>query len=226
MTDHPRVVTRIISALLSAAGIAALGGSIFPASAAGPIALGFETHGAFFSTETHQPVAIDPQVFVQAPGAAAGVGPQNIPHAAGFTPARLAASPDTPLYAADGRPLSVSLGRWLGARGTGEVTAVADGRHAALVTVSFTELIPGGVYSLFVVMFRPAGNTFAPLDGVGLHNFVALSDGIARARVFTPFRLTHENAVLLVYHSDGRAHGMSRGSPGLTAHHQLIARLP
>ena len=194
--------------------------------AADLITLAFEPHGVFFSAETRQPVSIDPQVFVATPGAAAGIGPQNISHVAGFALASLVAAPDTPLYSAAGKPLGVTLGRWLGARGTGEVTAVADGRHAALVTVSFTELIPGGVYSLFVVTFRPAGNTFAPLDGVGLHNFVALSDGIASARVFTPFRLTHENAVLLVYHSDGRAHGMSRGSPGLTAHHQLIARLP
>jgi hypothetical protein len=194
--------------------------------AADTIPLLFEPHGAFFSAETRQPVSIDPQVFVGTPGAAAGVGPQNISHAAGVAPASLAAAPDTPLYTAAGRPLGVTLGRWLGARGTGDVTAVADGPHAALVTVSFTELIPGGTYSLFIVAFRSAGNTFAPLDGVGLHNFVALSDGIARARVFTPFRLTHENAVLLVYHSDGRAHGESRGSPGVTAHHQLIARLP
>jgi hypothetical protein len=103
---------------------------------------------------------------------------------------------------------------------------VNQGAHAALVTASFSRLIPGGVYSLFVATFRPTGNTFAPLDGRGLHNFAALSDGTARASVYTPYHLAHANAVLLVYHSDGRAHGMSRGEPGVTAHHQLIARLP
>ena len=34
------------------------------------------------------------------------------------------------------------------------------------------------------------------------------------------------NAVLLVYHSDRKTHGPSRGRIGINAHHQLIARLP
>jgi hypothetical protein len=38
--------------------------------------------------------------------------------------------------------------------------------------------------------------------------------------------LTGANAVLLVYHSDGRTHGTSRGQLGVTAHHQLIAKVP
>jgi hypothetical protein len=44
--------------------------------------------------------------------------------------------------------------------------------------------------------------------------------------VTTPTMLTRANAVLLVYHTDGQAHGLSRGVPGVTAHHQLIARVP
>ena len=226
MTDHPRVAARIIFVLLlSAIGIATQGAPVPAVSAAGSVALRFESHGAFFSNETHQPVAIDPQVFVQAPGAPAGMGPQNIPHAAGLAPAPLAASPDTPLYTAEGKPLDLTLGRWLGAAGTAEVEAAGD--HAGRVTVSFTGLIPGGVYSLFEVTFQPSGNTFVPLDGTRRStNFVALSDGTARATVLTRAQFTHANAILLVYHSDGETHGMSRGAPGVTAHHQLIARLP
>jgi len=221
----PRVSTRVVSILLLAIGVAALGGSASPVFAAGSVALRFESHGTFFSNETHQPVAIDPQVFVQTPGTAAGAGPQNIAHAAGFAPARLSGSPDTPLYTADGKPLHVTLGRWFGASGRADVEGI-DG-HADRVTVSFAGLIPGGVYSLFTVTFQPSGNAFAPLDGTGRSvNFVALGTGTARATVLTPARLTHATAILLVYHSDGQTHGISRGAPGVTAHHQLIARLP
>jgi hypothetical protein len=190
-----------------------------------PIMLMFEPHGSFFSTETHQPLTIDPQVFVQAAAAPAGVGPQNIMHAAGFAPARLAAPADTPLFTADGKPLNVTLGRWLEAGGRAQVEAL--GGSGDRVTVSFTGLVPGGVYSLFAVTFATSGNTFTPLDGTGRStSSAALGTGTARATVMTPEHLTHANAIVLVYHSDGQTHGMSRGAPGLTAHHQLIARLP
>lgn len=191
------------------------------------VTLRFEGHGAFFSSETHQPTAIDPQVFVHAPGAPGGMGPQDIPHAAGIVPAPLSAPPDTPLYNAGGKPLDTMLGRWLTASGTGSIEPANDRAHADRVSVSFTGLIPGGLYSLFKVTFQPSGSTFAPLDGSGLrHNFVALDDGTARATVLTPAPLTPSDAVLLVYHSDGQTHGLSRGAPGVTAHHQLIARVP
>ncbi len=218
-----RARSRTAAIVLSAIA-AALSGSPLLVSAAGPVALRFETHGAFFSSETHQPVAIDPQVFAQTPGAAAGVGPQNIAHALGLAPARLSGPPDTPLLIADGKPLNITLGLWLGANGTSQVEAVGERDR---VTASFTGLIPGGLYSLFAVTFSPSGNTFAPLDGTGgSTNFVALSKGTARKTVLTPARLTHANAILLVYHSDGQTHGASRGAPGVTAHHQLIARVP
>lgn len=201
------------------------GVAMAPGWAAGPIALAFVPHGTFFSAETHQPVALDPQVFVPMPGAPAGAGPQGITHIAGFIPARLSAPPETALYTAEGTPLHTTLGQWLGARGTADVEPTeARGER---VTVSVTGLIAGGTYSLFVVTFGPGGNTFAPLDGHGTSNtFVAIGRGTGRATVVAPTRLTQANAILLVYHSDGRAHGRSRGVPGVTAHHQLIARMP
>lgn len=195
--------------------------------AAAAVTVRFEGHGAFFSRETNQPAPVDPQVFVRSSDAPAAVGPQNIPHAAGFVPAPLAAPPPTPLYNAEGRPLAATLGRWLGAAGEATVGPAGDPRHADRVSAAFTGLIPGGLYSLFTVTFGPSGNTFAPLDGAGLHhNFVALGNGTGRATVLTPISLTHANAIVLVYHSDGETHGTSRGAPGVTAHHQLIARIP
>src|SRR5215470_12739273 len=89
--------------------------------AAAAVTFQFEGHGAFFSRETDQPAPVDPQVFVRSSLAAAAAGPQDIPHAGGFVPAPLAASSNTPLYNADGKPLPLTLGRWLGAAGTAAV---------------------------------------------------------------------------------------------------------
>ncbi|HEV8340594.1 MAG TPA: hypothetical protein VGR25_13215 [bacterium] len=201
-----------------------IGGGVILAQTTGPVTLTLEGHGVFFSREANQAVAIDPQVFVQAGGASAGVGPQNITHAAGFVPARLADPPNTPLYNADGKPLSFTLGQWLGARGT--VSIELRGQETQ-VRVSLSGLVPNGVYSLFRVTFQPTGNTFAPLDGAGTaNNFMAAADGTASVTVSTPTPQTHANGVVLVYHSDGQAHGIERGTPGITAHHQLIARVP
>ncbi len=195
-----------------------------PGWAVSPVTLTFEAHGTFFSAETHQPEGIDPQVFVKVPGMA-GVGPQKIAHVMGVMPAHLTDPANTPLYSARGKPLNVTLGHWLSAHGTATIAPM--GSHGEKVTVSFAGLIPRGSYSLFVVIFQHGGNTFGPLDGMGKsNNFVASTTGAGSVTVTTPTMLTHANAVLLVYHSDGQAHGTSRGSPGVTAHHQLIARVP
>jgi hypothetical protein len=217
---------RVVAIGVCLLAVAAASGTVrAPAWATPAIALRFVPHGAFFSRETHQKVAIDPQVFVKASGVTAGVGPQNIRHVAGFAPARLSDPPSTPLFNADGQPLDITLGRWLGARGTATIEAARSG--GARVAASFSGLIPRGTYSLFRVTFRPGGNTFTPLDGTGASNsFTAGTTGTAGVTVRAPTPLTHANAVLLVYHSDGRTHGTSRGAPGVTAHHQLIARIP
>ncbi len=220
-----RLGPTLIWVAVSTLSLIVTGGGVALAQSTGPMILTLEGHGAFFSRETNQPVAIDPQVFVQASGAPAGVGPQNIAHIAGFVPARLADPPNTPLYNAEGKPLSFTLGQWLGAQGT--VTIEPLGSEGSRVSPSFAGLIPNGVHSLFRVTFQPTGNTFAPLDGAGTANsFVAAANGTASVTASTPAPLTHADGVLLVYHSDGRAHGMERGRPGITAHHQLIARLP
>jgi hypothetical protein len=67
-----------------------------PGWAASPVTLTFEPHGTFFSDETHQPEAIDPQVFVRVPGMA-GMGPQKIEHVMGVMPAHLTDPANTPL---------------------------------------------------------------------------------------------------------------------------------
>jgi hypothetical protein len=209
---------------IAAVAIVLLGLGAIPGRAASPVSLTFGPHGTFFSAETHQPAGIDPQVFVKIPGMA-GVGPQRIAHVMGVMPAHLADPASAPLYTARGKPLRITLGRWLGAHGMATIETM--GSHGERVTASFTGLIPRGSYSLFLVDFQPGGTALAPLDGMGKsNNFVASVAGTGSITVTTPTMLPHNNAVLLVYHSDGRAHGVSRGVPGVTAHDQLIARVP
>lgn len=190
-----------------------------------PLRLVFVTHAAFFSAETDQPVAIDPQVFVRTPGAPEGMGPQGITHIPNWMPAPLAANSSSALANAQGKLLGFTLGAWLGAKGTASITPVST--LLTRVTVNFSGLVPGGLYSLFENQFTPSGVTITPLDGTGKANtFTASDGGAASMTVDVPGPLTHSNAILLVYHSDDIAHGMMRGQPGVTAHHQLIARIP
>ena len=185
--------------------------------------LPFVIHASFFSQETHQPKPVDPHVFVKDPSAPAAVGPQNIQHAASFRPALLTDPPSTRVFTADGKSLGFTLGQWLGAKGTVTVTPLASG--GARIAARFMGLRPHGVYSVFENHFDQQPVGFTPLDGTGTKNsFRAKSDGTATINVIAPEMLTHANAVLLVYHSDRKSHGSSRGEVRIDAHHQLIAR--
>lgn len=181
----------------------------------------FQLHARFFSDETKPASPLDPQVFVRHPGAPAGFGPQNIRHVAGFLPAPLNPASPSPVYNALGHALGFDLSLWFAA--TGMASLRPEGQSLR-VTCRFERLIPRGVYSLFENHFdqKPVG--FTPLDGSGTANhFTADDHGGAMLSVLAPKTLNMSNAVLLVYHSDGKAHGMSRGMPGVSAHHQLIA---
>jgi len=204
--------------------VTTIGAAALPAHAAdeGRV-LSFETHAAFFSTETHQKVPLDPQVFVTEAGAPAGVGPQGIQRSAGLRNALVADAPATPIMNATGQSLGMSLGAWLGANGQVILTPQADGREK--VTVILSGLKPNGHYRLFENHFdqKPVG--FTPLDGNGTdNNLVADAEGKAVHTTISPASITHDNAVLVVYHSDGKAHGKLRGEIGVNAHHQLIVR--
>ncbi len=190
-----------------------------------PLQLDFVTHASFFSQETKQRDALDPQVFVRDPAAQPGVGPQGIEHAKGFRPLSLSDPPETQVSSAGGKALGFTVGKWLGA--TGHVTISPDGKGGAEIVATFEGLKPGGTYSLFENHFDTKPIGFTPLDGKGERNsFEARPDGSASAKVRSPEVPTGANAILLVYHSDGKVHGASRGDIGVTAHHQLIAKVP
>lgn len=206
-----------------AMGLIGLGSALSISVHAESVVLPFVTHAEFFSAETHQPVPLDPQVFVAEPSGSEGVGPQGIRHVAGVRNAHVADTGSLPIVNALDKPLDMSLGVWLGASGDVVLTPEANGHER--VTIVLSHLKPNGHYSLFENHFdqKPVG--FTPLDGTGETNsFVADPAGKAVITTIAPAPLTHDNAVLVVYHSDGKAHGLSRGNIGVDAHHQLIAR--
>jgi hypothetical protein len=212
------------SAVRAALAVSALLFS-WSARAAEPIELDFVTHASFFSQETKQPSPLDPQVFVADAAAPAAVGPQGIEHDAGLRPLLLSDPPDTKVNSARGTPLGFTAHKWLGA--TGHVTITPDPKGGAKILASFKGLKPGGTYSLFENHFDTKPVSFTPLDGKGTRNsFKAKRDGSASVSVHGPEMPTGVNAVLLVYHSDNKSHGESRGQIGVNAHHQLIAKIP
>lgn len=199
-----------------------------PVATAAPIAqrLAFVEHAAFFSLEAKTPALIDPQVFV-AVAAAPEVpkGLQGIAHIAGVRNAVMVDDSERPVLSGTGKPLGFTLGRWFAAAGTVDLAPQANGTER--IAMHFTHLVPNGRYSLFENHFDTMPVTFTPLDGAGTANgFLAAKDGSADVTAVAPSVLTHENAVLAVYHSDGIEHGQSRGEIGIVAHHQLIVRIP
>lgn len=184
----------------------------------------FVRHATFFSQETRRSPAIDPQIFVRDENAHAGAGPQGIEHVEGFRPARVDDAADAEAYNAQGIKLGFTVDRWFAAAGEARI-----GPHAAgdRISCTFERLIAFGSYSLFRVVFSAEGATFTPLDGAGTaNNFTAHVDGSADPIAFSPEVLESGNAIVLIYHSDGQPHGALRGELGVTAHHELIARLP
>lgn len=182
-----------------------------------------QTHAAFFSSETKQKIPLDPQVFVAAPTAPEATGPQGIKHISGVRNALISDAQALPIMNAMGKSLDMTLGAWLTAQGDVILTDLPNGTQK--ITLILTHLYPHGVYSVFENHFdqKPVG--FTPLDGNGTQNkFVSDGDGKAYVTIISPLPLTHDNAVLVIYQSDGKTHAKLRGEIGVNAHHQLIAR--
>jgi hypothetical protein len=213
---HRRLVLLTASAALLLA-------SVERGFSASPLKMDFITHAAFFSVETKQPKAVDPQVFVEDASAQAAVGPQGIKHDAGIRPALIDQDAKTSrLFNAEHKPLGFDLNAWLSATGTVSIT---DRSGQVTLEATFKGLQPNASYSLFENHFDTTPISFTPIDGSGKTNsFTTKSDGSASVSVTLPSVPTHANAVLLIYNSGGQPHGMDRGHIGVDAHHQLIAR--
>ena len=198
---------------------------VTPAFAANPTyTYTFEPHSKFFSVETKQPAVVDPQVFVADPSVSAAVGPQNIPHVAGFRPARPSADlASGRVFDAQGHALDLTLGAWLGATGTGRITCNGN---TATATNQFRGLIPGGLYQVVRLQFTAQGPTRSPLgkpDGSD-SVFTAGQYGTATFTNTLPFCPGPTEGVVLAYHSDGMNHGSAMGAIGVNLHNQLAVR--
>ncbi len=218
------VSTRSFRAALCLGLAAAVCGIPAPIAGATASPLIYQLHMDFFSQETHQPAVIDPQVFISALGAPAGVGPQKIPHAADLAPAPRNAAPDTPLLAADGTPLNITLGQWESAAGTVALNCV-DNTDTAIHQL--TGLIPLGLYSVFVVHLNVQGpGRFTPFgDAEGTtNNFTAGLDGTATPTTSVQGCLSDQDAIVVIWHSDNQSHSASAGTVGIDWHNALITR--
>ena len=186
----------------------------------------YQLHMAFFSAESKITPVIDPQVFVAEAGAKAAVGPQMISHVAGVAPAKQAGSPTSPLLAADGTPLKITLGQWEKAAGTVAFSCV-NGKESAASTLA--GLIPSATYSAFVVHLNVQGaGRFTPWgDAAGTtNNFTASSAGTAFPTHSVTGCLGTDSAAVIIWHSDGKTHGPTPGTLGVTWHNSLITPLP
>ena len=205
-------------------GLAPLAMSRSAAATQAVLDLQFILHAVFFSEELHLAQPLDPHAFVRDASAQAAVGPQNIPHAAGFRPALVAGPFEVEAFNAQGKSLGFTLADWFAAKGSVKITPSGNG---AKIDCQFTQLRPNGVYSLFENHFDQKPIGFTPSDGTGKGNsFTADASGHAEISLVSPQPLAHDNAVLLVYHSDNQTHGEQRGEIGVTAHHQIIVRIP
>jgi hypothetical protein len=189
------------------------------------LTLAFSSYGPSFSTESAIAPPIDPQVFVKDGTAQAAIGPQSIAHDKGYRPALLTSDPpDVPLFNANGAPLGITLGRWVGANGTLDITPL--NKDAETVTVRLSGLSPYGVYSVFVIA-APQWNELSPIDGTGAGNTLQADvGGSATTSMLVSPQIAPGSSVVVIFHSDGASHGPSPGAPGVTSHAQLIASVP
>ncbi|WAH98160.1 hypothetical protein [Arthrobacter sp. MMS18-M83] len=128
--------------------------------------------------------------------------------------------------AADGSALNITLGQWEKAAGTVSFSCTAGGENAVS---HLTGLVPNGSYSTFVVHLDVQGpGRFTPWgDSQGTtNNFTADANGAATATNTVSGCLGNREAAVIIWHSDGKPHGPTPGTLGLTWHNSLITPLP
>ena len=135
-----------------------------------------------------------------------------------------------------GEPLGLTLGDWLGAKGTAEVGCTAG---TGYVRADFEGLVPEATYTLWYAMVpMPPTQPFTgaldlPLgarDGSDAE-LKSNADGHGSTQIsFSPCLALSNEQVLamlaLAWHSDGKIYGSSPGYFGLNSHVQIFAPLP
>lgn len=123
---------------------------------------------------------------------------------------------------ADGAALTITRGVWESAAGSVNFSCVDGGERA---TSRLTGLIPGATYSTFVVHLDIQGpGRFTPWgDAAGTtNNFTADPSGAAAPVNTVPGCTTSNEAIVILWHSDGQTHGTTPGKLGVTWHNSLI----
>lgn len=186
--------------------------------------LTFQLHGMYYSRQMQIEPPVDPQVFVaDRTVAVGGIGLDNIEHVAGLRALQLSER-NAPLFSAEGKHLGFTSSKWVAAQGSGVIAGLDGGRQD--VILRFSDLLAFGVYSVFKRMRGASGRVYVPLDGTAKTNsFKASAAGTAALSIVSPQPMAVDSAILLVYHSDGKAHGLDRGTVGIVSHDHLIAPL-
>jgi len=180
---------------------------------------------------TFQPVAPETtaqaaHVFVRDSAAPAQSDPAGGPvHDAGIRPFTPNDPPNAQLTNAHGGGLNVSIAEWRAASGTAEIAPATNGLR---VRIACRGLIPMGRYSVFVRQLAGrAGVVLTPVDITGAADtFFADANGVGGIVIETPNAIPSGAQLVLIYHSDGADHQSSPGELGVTAHEQLITRVP
>jgi hypothetical protein len=134
-----------------------------------------------------------------------------------------------------GEPLPFTMGEWLAAGGEGKFTADEQGGS---LTLSFTNLVPGGLYTLWCAELpkppnasgiKPKNIACGAPDGSD-NVFTADTSGDGQVAI-TMDVLPQSTAdiagvVALAYHSDDRNHGAKPGNFGSQTHVQLMYKVP
>lgn len=212
-----------VASISAALTLGACGSSSSPAIA---VPAAYQLHMEFFSHESGLATVIDPQMFVASPTTPAGIGPQMIAHVAGVMPVPHDDPPGTSLLAADATPLHVTLGAWEKATGTVALSC-SNGVEAGMSR--FTGLLPHSLYSVFVVHLNVNGpGRFTPFGNpVGNDNsFTSSSTGAAMTTDHVNGCLDHQEAVVVIWHSDDKTHGATPGVLGVTWHNSVITQVP
>lgn len=131
-----------------------------------------------------------------------------------------------------GAPMGFSLGDWLAAGATGAYTVQGE---QATIDLTFTSLVPNGVYTVWCATVNTPPN-FSIVDkpcgaADGSQNlFTADAKGSATFHLTMPPLVdTTENSLQVIaaaYHSDGKSYGSLPGDFGLNSHVQIAAIVP
>jgi hypothetical protein len=180
-----------------------------------------------FQPVTAETTAQPAHVFIRDASAAPQLDPAAGPvHDGGIRPFSDNDSPSAQLTNAHGEPLKVSVAEWRAASGSAELAPSPGG--GTQVRARFRGLVPMGRYSLFIRQLAGrAGVVLTPVDITGAADtFFTDRDGIGAISIDSPNVIPSGAQLVLIFHSDGTDHQSSPGNLGVTAHEQLITRVP